>query len=171
MRLKSASGLTLVELLVVVLFLGILSMALFPAGTDPLVPNMWAVGVRGKDINGQDSVRRDFKNSTDYFKWLLGGHDGALPGWNPQAGELDYRKLAGAGVMPCATNGSLTAENNLWTVAVSVRDDMDDSVPILITRNIDASSLASRTTEQSLKTKSLRFDPAWKTLLAARAMS
>ena len=113
--------------------------------------------------NGQAAVRIDFKNSTDYFKWLLGGHDGAVPGWMPQSRELDYRKLTGASVVSCSTNGSLTAENNLWTVAVNVRDDMDDSIPILITRNIDASSLASRTTEQSLKAKSLRFDPAWKT--------
>jgi len=35
--------------------------------------------------------------------------------------------------------------------------------PLLITRNIDASSLAARTTEQSLEAKSLRFDPVWKT--------
>ena len=193
MNLKTSSGITLVEFLVVMLVLGLLSAVLFPAGTDPFVPNSAAVGERGKDIyvalaaanaerkalglpspwprdfessagtNGQGIVRLDFENSTDYFKWLLGGHDGTLPGRGPQARELDYRKLAGPGVMPCPTNGSLTAENNLWTVAVNVRDDMNDSIPILITRNIDASSLAARTTEQSLKTKSLRFDPAWKT--------
>jgi hypothetical protein len=147
MNLKTSNGLTLVELLVIVLMLGILSMVLFPAGTDPLVPNMWAVGMRGKDIyvavtvadaerkalgspslwpldsapnagtNGQAAVRLDFKNSTDYFKWLLGGRDGAVPGWAPQAQELDSRKPAGAGVSACTTNKSLSTE--LLTLKVS----------------------------------------------------
>jgi len=194
MRWTSSSGLTLVELLVVVLVLGILSTALFPAARNsPLMESMAVVGARGKDIYvalaaanaerqalgmqslwPQDAAARAFTdaqasglpiftNSTDYFAWLLGTRDGALPGWNPQARELDYRKLAGAGVMPCATNGSLSASNNLWTVAVNVRDDMEDIIPILITRNIDVSSLAARTTERSLKAKSLRFDSVWKT--------
>jgi prepilin-type N-terminal cleavage/methylation domain-containing protein len=193
MRLESSSGLTLVEFLVVVLVLGILSAALFPAGTDPWTPNSTTVGVRGKDIyvalaaanaerqalgmqslwpqdaaaraftNAQASGLPIFTNSTDYFAWLLGGRDGAVTGGTRQALELDYSKLAGAGVSACPRIKGLAAENNLWTVAVNVRDDMDDIIPILITRNIDASSLAARTTKQSLKAKSLRFDSAWKT--------
>jgi hypothetical protein len=197
MNLKSASGLTRAERVVlmvgVVLVLGILSAALFPAGTNPLVPNMAAVGVRGKDIyvalaaanaerealgmaslwprdaatGGVDSASTpgmpDFTNSTDYFTWLLGARDGNVPGWYPQAKGVDYSKLAGAGVKPCLTNGYLAAENNMWTVAENVRGDMSDLIPVLITRNIDASSLAARTGARDWKEKVLRFDPAWTT--------
>lgn len=181
-----------VELLVIVLALMGLSAALFPAGSNPLSANMTAVGVRGKDIfvalaaadaerealglaslwprdaatGGVDRASApampDFKTSTAYFAWLLGARDGDVPGWDPQAKGINYGKLAGAGVKPCLTNGCLTAENNLWIVAKNVHDDMDDIVPVLITRNVDASSLVARLEAHNLE-KSLKFASTWKT--------
>lgn len=196
MRLKSASGLTLVELVVVVAVLLTLLSALFGGSlsNDPLLENMTVVGARGKDIfvalaaaNAERQALglpslwpRDygagggtnetalalpaFTNSTAYFAWLLGAQDDALPGWTPQARGINYGKLVGAGVRMCpVTNRFLTAENNMWTVAKNVRDDMNDFLPLLVSRNIDASSLAARATEGDLQEKSLRFDSAWKT--------
>ncbi len=195
MKLKSASGLTLVELVVVIAVL-LLFAAGLPMGNPSnavMSANMTAVGMRGRDIfvaieganterkalglpsvwprdsapavdtNAEELARLDFDNSTGYFRWL---HDEAR--WSTTTGGtraegFDYTKLAGAGVSACPDSQKLTATNNMWTIAKNVRDDMDDVVPVLITRNIDASSLAARIGERDLKEKTLRFDPSWKT--------
>ncbi len=51
----------------------------------------------------------------------------------------------------------------MWTIAKNVHSDMHDIAPVLVTRNVDASSLAARAGELELKEKTLRFDPCWKT--------
>jgi len=48
--MNKRSGLTLVELIVTVFILGIVSAAIFPAGSNPMQANMTAVGTRGRDI-------------------------------------------------------------------------------------------------------------------------
>ena len=193
MRCKSASGLSLVELIVMVAVLFVLASALIPCTSNaPLQANMTAVGSRGRDIfvaieranaervplglpslwpsdfnpaadtNVEELVRLDFTTSTAYFKWLIDEQNLNTPQWNPRVDGCDYGKLAGAGVPACADR-KLTAANNMWTVAKNVLPDMDGIVPVLVTRNIDASSLAARVVEGDFKTKSLRFDPNWET--------
>ena len=199
MNATSRSGLTLVELIVVVAVLFVAASVLTPCISNaPLQANMTAVGTRGRDVyvavTGANTERealglpplwpRDFDpaadtnrtatagvaftNSTDYFAWLIGGQGSALFKEEPRATSLDFSKLAGADVLACPTNRSLTAENNLWTVAANVRSDMSELIPILITRNIDASSLAARMAEQD-KAKVLRFDPSWETPFGNKA--
>ena len=192
MHWKSASGLTLVELIVVVAVLFVLASALIPCSSNaPMQANMTAVGTRGRDIyvaitranaervplglpplwprdfdpavdtNREALAGLDFDTSTAYFKWLIDEPHLDTPRWSPHVAGVDYSKFAGAGVHVCTTK-NLTADQNLWTVAKNVRPDMDDIVPVLVTRNIDASSLAARVVEGEFKTKSLRFDPNWK---------
>lgn len=120
------------------------------------------------DTNRTATAGVAFTNSTDYFAWLIGGQGGALFKDEPRATSLGFSKLAGAGVLACPTNRSLTAENNLWTVAANVCSDMSELIPILITRNIGASSLAARMAEQD-KAKVLRFDPSWETPFGNKA--
>jgi hypothetical protein len=43
---------------------------------------------------------------------------------------------------------------------MNVMDELEDIVPILVTRNVDASSLAAKVTERDFNT-TLRFDPEW----------
>ena len=194
MRWKSASGLTLVELLVIVALLLFLFLCLpfWTPSNSVMQANMTAVGVRGRDIfvaieranaervplglpplwprdfdpavdtNREALAELDLDSSTAYFKWLIDEPHLDTPQWTPRVTGVDYSKFAGAGVPACAGR-ILTETNNLWTVAKNVRPDMDDIVPVLVTRNIDASSLAARVVEGDFKTKSLRFDPAWKT--------
>lgn len=195
MRLTSRSGLTLVELVVVIVILMLL--ASFPLGhpsNAAMSANMTAVGMRGKDIwvaitganterealgqppiwprdfdpsvdtNAEELAQLDFDNSTDYFRWLHDEVRRNTTNGSPQAVGFDYSKLAGAGVSACPGGSQeLTAANNMWAIAKNVRHDMHDIVPVLITRNVDASSLAARVGEQELREKTLRFDPCWKT--------
>ena len=202
MRLKSASGLTLVELIVVVGVLLTLFFAFCPFVTTTYSvgqANMTAVGCRGKDIyvavtaanvereavglpplwprdfdpavdtNNFQLAELDFESSTAYFKWLLDEPHLGTEQWNPRVADIDYSKLAGAGVPSCYGGQKLSASNNLWTVAKNVRPDMDDIIPILVTRNIDASSLAASVTEQDVDAKSLRFDPVWSAPFGGKA--
>ena len=73
----------------------------------------------------------DFKNSTDYFRYLIGKR--ICP-------KLTYDCLA-AGGMPVCVNGDFAATNNMWTIIKNLRDGADDTCPILVTRNIDLSVL------------------------------
>jgi len=59
----------------------------------------------------------------------------------------------------CPDGHRLAAANNIWTVAKNLRGDMPDLIPVLITRNVEASSLAAKVGEQDLKEKTVRFDP------------
>ena len=185
----SRYGFNLIALAAVTVVVMLLGLSIMPAMSNAVIKsNMTAVGTCGRDIyvaiagaNTEreplglppvwpsegvlltnafgDIASRVFTNSTDYFNCLFDGKNLGKACWDPFVAGLDYSKLAGAGV-PACTKGELTAANNLWTVAMNVRDEMEDVVPVLITRNIDASSLAAKVTEREWD-KKLRFDPEW----------
>jgi len=194
MNVKSASGLTLVELIVVVGIAVVLVMALCPVTVnDSLLDSMAAVGMRGRDIfvaieganterkalglppvwpcdfdpatvtNAEERALMGASNSSDFFRMLYDEERLGASDWAPYVAGFDYAKLAGAGVPANMCGQGLRATNNMWTVAKNVRDDMDDVIPVLITRNIDASSLAARAGDRDLAERSLRFDSAWTT--------
>ena len=152
--------------------------------------NMTAVGTRGRDIyvaiTGANTEREplglppvwpadvglytnaspgdisgiNFTNSTDFF-WVL--NDGANLGtekWSPYIAGFDFSKLAGGGVLSHSGSKPLKPENNIWTVAKNVHEEIDDIVPVLYTRTVDATSLASKMAEDDFD-KKIRFDPTW----------
>ena len=166
-RHEATAGLTLVELLVMTAIVCLLALVFLPViGNALATANMAAMGTRGRVIHvaiacatiereelGQPTAwpsdepgsDTSFDNSTDYFRYLLDEERLDTPAWKPVVTGLDHSRLAGAGV-PACTNNRLTAACNVWTVAKNVGSDMDESMPVLITRNVDASSLASLTT-------------------------
>jgi hypothetical protein len=84
--------------------------------------------------------------------------------------DFDYTKLAAGNVgVPAWTKGPLTAENNMWTIAKNVRDDMNDMLPILITRNVDAASLPTKVSAHDGENR-LSFDSDWKTPFGDKAL-
>jgi len=190
-RAVSRCGFNVIGLAAVTAVVTLLVLALIPAVLNQVMgANMTAVGTRGRDIyvaiTGANTEREPlglppvwpsegiqltnavddiasmvFTNSTDYFNVLIDGKNLGTERWSPFVAGCNFLTLAGAGV-PACTTGKLTAENNLWTVAMNVRDEMDDMVPLLITRNVDASSLADKVAEKDWD-KMLRFDPEWDT--------
>jgi len=182
------SRFNLVSLLVIVVLLGLLSSALFPCiSSSMLSANMTAVGTRGKDIyvaivgadterealglpsvwpksnpttnNAGDISRINFTNSTDYFYALYDGDHADTEKHNPYVRGFDYSKLAGAGVPAHSGKGRLKADNNMWTIAKNVREDMEEIIPVLVTRNLAAESLV--TDLQTVTTRPLCFDEEW----------
>ena len=200
MRINSRYGFNVIELAAVTAVVMLFVLALIPAiGNKLTACDMTPVGVRGREIfvaitganvereplglspvwpsenppvtnNGPYDVECfNFSNSTDYFKCIYDEENAGKADWSPLAANFDYTRLEGAGVPPC-TSGKLRPENNMWTIAMNVTDDMSDMVPILITRNIDASSLAAKVSHED-RFKSLRFDPEWETPFGNRAFA
>ena len=189
-RRRATAGLTLVELLVVTVVVCLFALILVPAVANAFSgANMTALGTRGKDIYvaviGATAEREplglptawpsdapgsdtSFDNSTDYFRYLLDEERLGTPAWEPVVAGLDYSRLAGAGV-PMCSNNRLTAACNAWTVAKNVGPDMDESMPVIITRNVDASSLASLTTITNSKW-TLRHDAAYEMPYGSHAL-
>lgn len=197
MRVESNSGFNLIGLAAITVAVTLFVIALVPAISNSVMSaNTVAVGSRGRDIfiaiEGANAERQllglpnvwpsdnvpftntnspvaecfNFSNSTDYFKYLYDEKNFGTDKWSPFVAGFDYSKLRGGGAPSC-TNNVLTAACNIWTVAKNVRDDMNDVVPVLITRNIDASSLAAKVTEKDGE-KMVRFDPEWKTPFGER---
>ena len=187
MDVASKNGFSVIELLVVVLALGVLSAVMFPAGRHPDAANMTAVAARGKIVYASiiqantdralqglppvwpaDGGEFDFPNSTEYFRYLYDEKHVGTEAWKPILPVFDYSMLAGAKVPRC-DGKPLTADCNMWTVAKNVRDDMDEMLPVFVTRNVDARSLASEETSWELERK-LRFDRNWKTPFSKRGL-
>lgn len=89
----------------------------------------------------QDISETTFPNSSDYFNVLYDGDNIGTDHWKPYVVGFDFGKLSGAGVSPKSEYGRLMSENNMWTVAANVRDEMADILPVLVTRNVDCASL------------------------------
>jgi hypothetical protein len=184
------SNFNLASLVVIVVLLGLLVAVFFPCISGSMLKaTMAAVSSRGKDIyvaiigantereplglppvwprsnppstNAFDISQMNFTNSTDYFYSLYDGDHYGTTNHNPYVRGFDYSQLAGAGVPAHSGNGRLKPENNLWTIAKNVREDMDDIIPILVTRNIAAECLVSDLTTMSKRR--LCFDEEWMT--------
>lgn len=114
------------------------------------------------NISGEVVEDLNFTNSTEYFMFINDHDNLETSEWSPLVAGFDYSKLSGNGTPAYSGKGLLKAENNNWTIAKNVHDDMHDIVPVIITRNVNASSLASSTYNPSWK-KKLLFDQKWNT--------
>ena len=196
MNVTSRSGFNVIELSVMVLVIAVFISVLAAAcGINAWSSGLAILSSRGKDIyvsiigantdryalglpfvwpsddepftNAMGEVECfNFSNSTDYFRYLYDEGHAGTDAWNPFLEGFDYSKLAGNGVPRCE-GMPLTAEYNAWTIAKNVPDDMDDIVPILITRNVDARSLASDSSSRNLE-RGLYFDNEWNTPFGPR---
>jgi len=98
-------------------------------------------GTGGSSTGEKDIADQTFSSSSKYFYALYDGEKVGQQDWSPYVAGFDFSKLAGAGVSTKAGTGELQAENNMWCIAANVRDEMEDIIPILVTRNVDCSSL------------------------------
>lgn len=111
---------------------------------EPLgLGNVWPKTQKpeGADSSDEDIASQAFNNSSDYFYDLLDGKNIGSAEWSPYVAGLDYSKLAGAGVPAKSGSGKLTEANNMWSIGGNIRDEMEDIIPILVTRNFDCTKL------------------------------
>lgn len=111
---------------------------------EPLgLGNVWPKSVKeeGTDSSDEDIASLAFSSSSDYFYELLDGENIGSESWAPYVAGLDYSKLAGAGVSAKSGTGQLQGVNNMWCIGGNIRDEMEDIIPILVTRNFDCAKL------------------------------
>ncbi|MCL1922182.1 MAG: type II secretion system GspH family protein [Kiritimatiellaeota bacterium] len=124
-----------------------------PLGLGNVWPKTQQEGGGGSAAENQDIASMSFQTSSDYFYELYDGQKVGQQDHSPYIAGFDYSKLAGAGVRAKSGTGKLTAENNMWTIGGNVRDEMEDIIPILVTRNINCTSLKKDLQDASVNTK------------------
>lgn len=112
-----------------------------PLGLGNVWPKTKAPQGAGQSGGQMDIGDIAFNNSCDYFYELNDGQNLGTPQWSPYVAGFDFSKLAGAGVSAHTGSGKLQENNNMWTIAGNVRDEMEDVVPILVTRNMPGTGL------------------------------
>ncbi len=85
-----------------------------------------------------------FQSAETYFQYLYDGTKVGQTDWSPYVAGFDYGKLAGAGVASQPGGSStLSKDYVMWSIAANVRDEMEDIIPILVTRNVNCNQLAT----------------------------
>jgi prepilin-type N-terminal cleavage/methylation domain len=111
------------------------------------------------DLNEDDRKRKEASSdSTKYFAYLYDEENLGTKDWAAVAEGFDYSKLAGGGIPSCGKK-NLSEEYNMWTIVCNLRDEWADIIPILVTRNVDAGSLATKY-DDGKKTTKLTFSTA-----------
>ena len=123
-----------------------------PLGLGNVWPKTQADAGAGAGAATTDIAAQTFTDSSKYFYALYDGANVGTASWSPYVAGFDYSKLAGAGVSAKSGTAELTAQNNMWTIAGNVRDEMEDIIPILLTRNVDASGLKAVLVDGSVST-------------------
>ena len=115
---------------------------------EPLgLGNVWpkTKAPSGADTSGDpDIADKAFGTAEEYFEFLYDGKNVGKEDWSPYVAGFDYGKLAGAGVSQPGGTTTLDKQYVMWCIGANVRDEMEDVIPILVTRNVDCKGLSTK---------------------------
>jgi hypothetical protein len=110
----------------------------------------WAQAFFSGATQTNDILGVTCKTSTEYFEAMFKIENNVTTNRITLQDNFDYSKLAGAGVPPCHSGQTLTAANNMWSIAANVTSEDDPRIPVLLTRNVDVNEI-ERVVNQGLK--------------------
>ncbi len=155
-------GFTLVELLVVIAIIGILMAVLFPAINNALfrgrilgaAANARSImqAIYSKDTEGiylevvawptKGSTQPDsnvFATSTDFFKYCI----------TNKVLEVQPNFFATGGLKPAKSINDFQGGNNAWSFVAGVADSYYDTAPVLISQNLEISTIGQALTQDA----------------------
>jgi prepilin-type N-terminal cleavage/methylation domain-containing protein len=116
-----------------------------PLGLGNIWPkNAAGVAAAGGAAGAQaDIATTPYTSSSDYFADLLDANNYGGNNWAPYVQGLDFSKLSGSGVpaRPSGGGQGLQPANNMWTICANLRDELEDVIPFLVTRNVNTQIL------------------------------
>ncbi len=116
-----------------------LFVAIVQANTERESANLasvWPKSDFNKSADKIDIAGQVFQTSTEYFTELFNVKQYGTLEWSPYIYGVDLEVIAGVGV-PKAEGTNLTGDNIAWYVAKGVTDEMDDCVPVMVSRNVN----------------------------------
>ena len=110
----------------------------------------------GKSDDTDDIAGKTFGTSTDYFKEVFNMDSYGSDDWEPYVTSCDLSVLSGSGV-PGFSGSSLTKNNVAWTVASGITSEMEEVVPVMVTRNMDESLLPTGSGTHDMSTQKTKI--------------
>ena len=99
----------------------------------------------------EDIAGTAYGSSTDYFKELFDIDNYGKEEWAPYVSGVDIAVLSGSGV-PAFTGSTLESKNVAWTVCAGITDEMEDVVPVIVSRNMSCDEFPT-SGQQDMSTK------------------
>ena len=105
--------------------------------------NCWAKTETEEGADSKtDPIGAGLGNTVEnYFKYLFDTDNMGTADWKPYINGVDLSVLSGAGVPPAGDPKQLKGKNILWSIAANLSDEVDDVVPVFVSRNFPASKL------------------------------
>jgi len=116
-----------------------------PLGLGSVWPKTKAPAGADTSSGDVDIGDKGFGTAEEYFEYLYDGKNIGTESWSPYVAGFDYSKLAGAGVSS-QPGGSATLQKEyvMWAIGANIRDEMEDVIPILVTRNVACADLKTK---------------------------
>ena len=127
-----------------------LYVAIVSANTEREAAGLSSVWPRTKSQGSSSGSNPDISEQTfssgyQYFNALFDTTDlGDTTKYSPYVSGVDLGALSGAGVQPPAGGQQLKAENVGWCIGANVQDEIEDIIPILVSRNVNCTELLAK---------------------------
>lgn len=106
----------------------------------------------GDNPDTTDIAGQSYPNAARYFNDLFDMQNYGTKDWAPYVSGVDIGVLAGSGVSAYSGSGELSGNQVAWQVAQGVTDEMEDVVPVLVTRNVNSEKLLTKQGENTTAT-------------------